>query len=397
MSLVSYVLHLTLFMCVSQLYFVGSEAECIKGQLDILFLFDSSSTVGSIDFTHSLQFASNLAENFQIGSDGVQFGAVSFSDSPRPLFSLNTYTDFHDIEKAILDAQYFSGNTRTYLALENAHNFQTNGGRTSAPKVVVLFTNGRSDDATRTQQQALSLKATGVFVVVVGLSNSNNQELQAIASNSSTIFSINNFDEVVKFLQDYIRDSCSQTVKCAHGQIDILFLIDASSNVDAQVFNQELGVSANLAENFPIGPEAAQFSAVTFADNPHYLFDFNTFTNFSTFEAAILQAQYLSGSPNTFLALENSKDLFFGGHGARGNAAKVALLFSSGKSADPARTQQQAAVLKGYGVFIIAVAVSKVTGAELPTVSSSHEVFQINDFDGILHALQDYSKTACNQ
>jgi hypothetical protein len=81
------------------LMFVPHAATCIKGQLDVLFIIDSSSNVGSDNFDSELRTAANLAENFKIGPDAVQFGAITFADSPSNLFDFNTYDAFLDIEK----------------------------------------------------------------------------------------------------------------------------------------------------------------------------------------------------------------------------------------------------------------------------------------------------------
>ncbi|BFZ07321.1 hypothetical protein BsWGS_10360 [Bradybaena similaris] len=400
MSTFSIVLKLAFYAFVAQGFIDGCEAECIRGQLDVIFLFDSSSTVGSGDFNRSLQFASNLAENFKIGPDSLQFGAASFSDSPINLFNLNTYTEFQQLEKAILNSQYLSGSTRTYLALENAQTLfdQSRGGRTGAPKVVVLFTNGRSDDADRTQQQALRLKNSGVFVIVVGLSNSNSQELQAVASNSSAVFNIDNFSSVLKFLQDYSNSACSiQPAECIKGHLDVIFLFDSSSTVGSGDFNRSLQFSSNLAENFQLGPEKVQFGAASFSDNPNNLFNLNTYSEFHDLEKAILNSQYLSGSTRTYLVLENAQTLFDQSRGGRTGAPKVVVLFTNGRSDDADRTQQQALRLKNSGVFVIVVGLSNSNTQELQAVASnSSAVFSIDNFSSVLKFLQDYSNSACS-
>lgn len=117
------------------------------------------------------------------------------------------------VSQAILDTAYVNGSANTFLALDDSRNFfgDSQGARLGAPRVAVVFTNGKSSDTARTAAQATALKQAGVFVISVGYPGADRQELQSIASDPSYVFSIDNFNNVLKALQNYGINACSRS------------------------------------------------------------------------------------------------------------------------------------------------------------------------------------------
>ena len=85
---------------------------------DIQFLLDTSSSVGSTDFTKVLDFVKTFAENFDIGPDSVHIGVTSFGTTPQNEFWLNQYTNKTALLAAIDQIQYGGGQTYTAEALQ---------------------------------------------------------------------------------------------------------------------------------------------------------------------------------------------------------------------------------------------------------------------------------------
>ncbi|KAK0050615.1 serine-rich adhesin for platelets, partial [Biomphalaria pfeifferi] len=60
---------------------------------DIIILLDSSASLGLENWLKMIKFAADLVESFDVGPDGAQFGALTFSNRPELLFKLNTYSN----------------------------------------------------------------------------------------------------------------------------------------------------------------------------------------------------------------------------------------------------------------------------------------------------------------
>jgi collagen type VI alpha len=56
-----------------------------------MFLLDSSGSVGSSNFNKMKDFVSSLVQEYDIGSNHVRVGVVSFSNTAHNNFDLNQY------------------------------------------------------------------------------------------------------------------------------------------------------------------------------------------------------------------------------------------------------------------------------------------------------------------
>ena len=101
----------TLLICFSVLL-----SEC-DAQADIVFLLDSSGSVGSANFQKMLGFVRNVANSFNIGPKDVQIGVDTFQTSVKSEFNLNTYPTKQPMLSAINNIKYTQGLTHTGQAI----------------------------------------------------------------------------------------------------------------------------------------------------------------------------------------------------------------------------------------------------------------------------------------
>uniref|UniRef100_A0A2C9JP45 VWFA domain-containing protein n=1 Tax=Biomphalaria glabrata TaxID=6526 RepID=A0A2C9JP45_BIOGL len=168
---------------------------------DILLVIDASTSIGPTKWLNQTLFASTVTSYFNVGPEEVQFGALIFNAAPVKLFDLKTYSDHSSLSKALLDVKYpnFSG-TFTHKALDAVHDWkmfdEAAGGRADAPNIVILMTDGISQNTTKTVQAANNLKTSlNATILTVGIGKDvNKDELNAVASDSKYAF----------FSQDYI-------------------------------------------------------------------------------------------------------------------------------------------------------------------------------------------------
>ena len=87
-------------------------------QADIVFLLDSSGSVGATNFQKMLGFVRNVANNFNIGPNAVQIGVDTFQTSHKAEFYLNTYSTKQPMLTAINNIKYIQGLTHTGEAIK---------------------------------------------------------------------------------------------------------------------------------------------------------------------------------------------------------------------------------------------------------------------------------------
>ena len=134
-----------------------------------------------------------VTEYLTIGNDGIMVSMVTYSDSNRLEFALNTYSTNTSLLEAInsLSGTITTGGTNTGEALQYVQSDvlqTTNGARTGVDKVVVVLTDGASNGTIDPGTAADSLASDGVEDFAIGIRTSHLNELQDIANDPAVCF-----------------------------------------------------------------------------------------------------------------------------------------------------------------------------------------------------------------
>ena len=161
---------------------------------------DSSGNVGSSDFQTMKTFVRDIANSFEIGPNDVQIGVMSYGSSNYFHFYLNTYSTKSAVLSAINAIPYSAGGTDTGGALNGVRitGFsESNGARPSSegiPRVAIVITDGHSNSYSATVTAANALHNAGIIAFAIGIAGANQNELNAIASQSSYVSFISSFN-----------------------------------------------------------------------------------------------------------------------------------------------------------------------------------------------------------
>ncbi|XP_075820080.1 collagen alpha-1(XX) chain [Microtus pennsylvanicus] len=150
---------------------------------DIIFLVDGSWSIGHSHFQQVKDFLASIITPFEIGPDKVQVGLTQYSGDPQTEWDLNSFHTKEQVLAAVHSLRYRGGNTFTGLALTHVlgQNLKpAAGARSEAAKVLILVTDGKSQDDVRTA--ARILKDQDIDVFVVGVKNADEAELKLLAS-----------------------------------------------------------------------------------------------------------------------------------------------------------------------------------------------------------------------
>ena len=98
--------------------FIYSIAACIAKVADIVFVVDTSGSIGRPNFERIKEFIKSVVLTFDVDSRYTRVGLIEFSTTPRIEFKLNEKTNITDLLEAISNITYSGGGTSTSDALE---------------------------------------------------------------------------------------------------------------------------------------------------------------------------------------------------------------------------------------------------------------------------------------
>ncbi|XP_008072965.1 collagen alpha-1(XX) chain [Carlito syrichta] len=178
----------------------GPQFRCLPPMAaDMVFLVDGSWSIGHSHFQQVKDFLVSLIEPFEIGPDKVQVGLTQYSGDPQTEWDLNSFSSKEQVLAAVRSLRYRGGNTFTGLALAHVlgRNLQPSAGlRREAAKLVVLVTDGKSQDDVH--PAARVLQDLGVDVFAVGVKNADETELRLLASppRDITVHNVQDFPQL---------------------------------------------------------------------------------------------------------------------------------------------------------------------------------------------------------
>ncbi|XP_077094714.1 collagen alpha-1(XII) chain isoform X3 [Siphateles boraxobius] len=190
----------------------GALDVCKGAKADLVFLIDGSWSIGDESFAKVRQFVFSMIGAFDVIShEGMQVSFVQYSDDAKTEFKLNTYHDKGMVLSALQMVNYRGGNTKTGAALKHVGDkvfVSDSGMRRTVPKVLVVVTDGRSQDDVK--KSAAKLQHAGFSVFVVGVADVDTAELRNIGSKPSErhVFIVDDFDAFAKIQDNLITFIC---------------------------------------------------------------------------------------------------------------------------------------------------------------------------------------------
>ena len=170
-------------MCydISEHYFAIYVPGVCTEVVDLVFILDDSgsiaddSLIGVDNWAAMLQFVADVVAGFIIGRENTRVGLITFDNIARNHFYLQTYERKEDLVATILSTPYVgkSSNTAAGIRLSISDQFiSSRGDRPGIPNMVVVVTDGQSNDPTDTHQASLEAKKAGIKLFSIGVGSS---------------------------------------------------------------------------------------------------------------------------------------------------------------------------------------------------------------------------------
>ncbi|XP_068120890.1 collagen alpha-6(VI) chain-like, partial [Hyperolius riggenbachi] len=378
---------------------ICSDKVCEMVAADVMFLVDSSGSIGAENFAKMKTFMKNLVNRTEVIEDKVQFGIVQFSGDVKEELKLNKNGTKEIIWNAVDNMIHMNKNTETGKALTFIADYFTEekGARPKVKKVLILITDGAADDVVKTPAE--SLRNSGIVIISVGIFNANKSQLLEISGSEDRVHYLENFDILEKIEDDLITEICTNKDECRIQVADIVFVIDSSGSIGNK-YSIIKDFVISVVSKSDVGPQTVQFGALKYSDNPETLFYLNQYQNKQSIIKAIQDDQLLGGNTYTSEALKFSSSFFTQRHGSRHRSGvpQILIVITDGESHDRMNLNETSRGLEDAGITMLAVGIDQANMDELRTMAGTKgKWFFVEKFEGLSDIVQDISDAACNR
>ncbi|XP_078098451.1 collagen alpha-6(VI) chain-like isoform X2 [Mustelus asterias] len=411
-----------------RLYLVISQSN--EHYADIVFLVDGSQHLTRAGFQQIRSFLIKTVHRLDIGMDKYRIGLAQYNGQAKTEFLLSKSQDKTTLLSYLRrNFQYLDGSAlNTGRALDYLHKtFFTASAGSRKPEgvsqIAIVITSKRSeDDVTKA---AAGLKNDGIKILSIGVKNSDQQELEAMAflPNSRYVFQAKGFtllNSLPKNIAEIIRtvlqpkiinggskDSQENKNKeepsvCQSASVaDIVFLVDESSSIGKRNFQLIRKFLYNLVNVLNVGPEQihiglVQYSTVTMPEL--YL---NSLKSKPDILKQIQNIPYRGGGTYTGAAMAYLRQWYFnprGGSRLNQGIPQIAVVVTDGKSQD--KVTEAAVALRRSGVSVFAFGIENAVESELRKIASypaESYVSILQHFDQLEHVEGQIQKKICNE
>ncbi|XP_059823327.1 collagen alpha-1(VI) chain [Hypanus sabinus] len=355
--------------------------ECKCGPVDLLFVVDSSESIGDHNFHQSKEFIISVIERLakeeriEFESKKSNIGVVQYShNGTQEMVSMqhgniNTLTE---LKVAIRNLRWIAGGTYTGTALDWSKT--AFGPSVLQTRVALVLTDGRTD-ILRDPKPLSSLCNAAARVVSVGvgdvfLNEPASETLEQIAcqDSSGALTSMSYVDlrknETLfkKTIELICKDKKCPDYSCPitfNTSTDITLLVDSSTSVGSKNFETTKRFVKRLAERFlkdaSIENDAkVRVSVIQYSKNQVVETPFSD--NYTIVSERIEQMKFMNDATDVVSALERVIAIY---RNIRGNINKKVLLFTDGRSQGDLvySIEQQAQAAKANQIAVFALAV----------------------------------------
>uniref|UniRef100_A0AAQ4RTH8 Uncharacterized protein n=1 Tax=Gasterosteus aculeatus aculeatus TaxID=481459 RepID=A0AAQ4RTH8_GASAC len=205
---------------------------------DIVILLDGSSSISRINFELARTFLENLVRAFSVGYDKTRIGLVQYSGDFWIEWHLNAHTTKEGVIEAIKNLLHKGGGTKTGQALIFIldTSFKAKfGSRPGVPKILILITDGDSqDDVT---SPARSLREAGIELFAIGVRDAPFSELKAIASppEETHVYNLADFSGLSNIVESLSKTVCERVEQLDTQIKDYIRLVNGSTHCSGRL------------------------------------------------------------------------------------------------------------------------------------------------------------------
>ncbi|XP_068791027.1 collagen alpha-1(XXVIII) chain isoform X1 [Struthio camelus] len=210
----------------------GCGVRCIVTPLELLFVIDSSESVGPDNFNIVKTFMKAIIDKVSANHATTRIGIINFSHKVELVSSLKQYTTKEHLKSAVDKMPYLGEGTFTASAIEEAVKL-FEAARPAVRKVAVVITDGQADTRDKVQLDTVVRKAhaSNIEIFVIGIVQRADlhyddflKEMQLIATDPDAehVYQIDDFMTLSALENKLITKICENESELHTRKVDVL-------------------------------------------------------------------------------------------------------------------------------------------------------------------------------
>ncbi|XP_028725680.1 collagen alpha-1(XXVIII) chain [Peromyscus leucopus] len=194
----------------------GCGPKCKEMPLELVFVIDSSESVGPENFQIIQNFVKTLADRVALDLATARIGIINYSHKVEKVASLKQFSSKDDFKLVVDNMQYLGEGTYTATALQAA-NDMFKEARPGVKKVALVITDGQTDsrDKKKLADVVKDANDSNVEIFVIGVVKKDDpnfeifhQEMNVIATDPEHVYQFDDFFT----LQDTLKQKLSKKI-----------------------------------------------------------------------------------------------------------------------------------------------------------------------------------------
>ncbi|XP_041807001.1 collagen, type XXVIII, alpha 2a [Chelmon rostratus] len=197
----------------------GCGIKCKEKPMELVFVIDSSESVGPENFEIIKDFVTRLVDRTTVGRNATRIGLVLYSLEVHLEFNLARYMSKQDVKQAIRKMPYMGEGTYTGTAIRRATQEAFFSARPGVRKVAIVITDGQTDkrEPVKLDIAVREAHAANIEMYALGIVNSSDptqaeflRELNLIASDpdSEHMYLIDDFNTLPALESQLVNQFC---------------------------------------------------------------------------------------------------------------------------------------------------------------------------------------------
>ncbi|XP_028834922.1 collagen alpha-1(XXVIII) chain [Denticeps clupeoides] len=197
----------------------GCGIKCKERPMELVFVIDSSESVGPENFEIIKDFVTALVDRVTVGRNATRIGIVLYSLEVRVEFNLVRYINKQDVKQAVRNMLYIGEGTHTGTAIRKATQEAFYSARPGVRKVAIVITDGQTDkrDPVKLDMAVREAHAANIEMYALGIVNTSDptqkeflQELKFIASDPDNehVYLIDDFNTLSALESKLVSQFC---------------------------------------------------------------------------------------------------------------------------------------------------------------------------------------------
>ncbi|XP_024150245.1 collagen alpha-1(XXVIII) chain isoform X3 [Oryzias melastigma] len=197
----------------------GCGIKCKERPMELVFVIDSSESVGPDNFEIIKDFVMALVDRVTVGRNATRIGLVLYSLEVNLVFNLARYSTKEEIKLAIRNIPYMGEGTYTGTAIRKATQEAFFSSRVGVSKVAIVITDGQTDkrEKVKLDLAVREAHAANIEMFALGIINTSDptrneflQELNLIASDPDVehMFLIDDFNTLPTLESKLVSQFC---------------------------------------------------------------------------------------------------------------------------------------------------------------------------------------------